>query len=87
MAAGALHASGAEFAPAVTGIAGPDGGTPHKPVGLVWFAMASRDGAVEVLERRFPGDRDAVRRGAVATGLVLIIAAVQRAAGTPPPTR
>jgi nicotinamide-nucleotide amidase len=87
MAAGALHASGAEFALAVTGIAGPDGGTPHKPVGLVWFAMASRDGAVEVLERRFPGDRDAVRRGAVATGLVLIIAAVQRAAGTPPPTR
>jgi nicotinamide-nucleotide amidase len=87
MAAGALHASGAEFALAVTGIAGPDGGTSSKPVGLVWFALAARDGAVEVLERRFAGDREAVRRAAVATGLVLIIAAVQRAAGAPPPSR
>jgi nicotinamide-nucleotide amidase len=77
MAAGALHSSGADLALAVTGIAGPDGGTPGKPVGLVWFALAGRAVRLSALERRFPGDREAVRRGAVATGLGLIIAAAQ----------
>jgi nicotinamide-nucleotide amidase len=75
MAAGALHAGAADLALAVTGVAGPDGGTPAKPVGLVWFALATRGGAVEALERRFPGDREAVRRAAVASGLGLIISA------------
>jgi len=78
MAAGALHLSGAQLALAITGVAGPDGGTPAKPVGLVWFALAARSGAVEVLERRFDGDREAIRRDAVATGLGLIIAAAER---------
>jgi nicotinamide-nucleotide amidase len=75
MAAGALHQSEAALAVAITGIAGPDGGTAEKPVGLVWFARAQREGAPLALEERFGGDREAVRRAAVATALRLIIAA------------
>jgi nicotinamide-nucleotide amidase len=75
MAAGALHHSGAALAVAITGIAGPDGGTPEKPVGLVWFARAGRDGAPVAVEEHFTGDREAIRRAAVATALRLIIAA------------
>lgn len=79
MAAGALHASGADLALAITGIAGPDGGTPLKPVGLVWFTLALRaaGGAVrsQAEERRFGGDREAVRRWAVARALELLLAA------------
>jgi nicotinamide-nucleotide amidase len=57
---------------AVSGIAGPDGGTADKPLGTVWFAWARRDGHrldVRVREERFAGDRDAVRRAAVACAL------------------
>jgi len=75
MAAGALHHSDATLAVAVTGIAGPDGGTAEKPVGLVWFARAQRDAVSLALEERFGGDREAIRRAAVATALRLIIAA------------
>jgi nicotinamide-nucleotide amidase len=75
MAAGALHHSGAALALAITGIAGPDGGTAAKPVGLVWFACAQREAPPLALEQRFSGDREAVRRAAVATALRLIIAA------------
>lgn len=75
MAAGALHASGAELAVAITGVAGPDGGTAAKPVGLVWFALARRAGESSALEQRFGGDREAVRRAAVATALRLLLAA------------
>ncbi|MFT5051054.1 MAG: nicotinamide-nucleotide amidase, partial [Chlamydiales bacterium] len=53
MARGALQASGADATVAVTGIAGPAGGTPEKPVGLVWFATCVR-GVVASQERRFP---------------------------------
>jgi nicotinamide-nucleotide amidase len=75
MAAGVLARSGAALALAVTGVAGPDGGTAAKPVGLVWFARALRDGASLAVEEHFGGDREAVRRAAVATALRLIIAA------------
>jgi nicotinamide-nucleotide amidase len=44
----------------VTGVAGPSGGTPEKPVGLVFHALAS-DNDTEVIERRFPGDRKRIR--------------------------
>ena len=71
MALGAARATGARLSLAVTGIAGPSGGTPEKPVGLVWFASAF-DGEVASLERRFPpSDRELVRRSAARTALFL----------------
>jgi nicotinamide-nucleotide amidase len=76
MAAGAVRVSGAEVAVAVSGVAGPSGGTPDKPVGTVWFGLAVRrhDGIVlsSRLER-FPGDREAVRRGTVELALQLVL--------------
>jgi len=51
MAEGALRNSGADVAVAVTGIAGPTGGTPEKPVGLVYFGLAKKGGEVQTLER------------------------------------
>jgi nicotinamide-nucleotide amidase len=75
MAAGALHASGADMAVAITGIAGPDGGSTDKPVGLVWFALAQRAAAPVAIEQKFAGDREAIRRAAVATALRMVIAA------------
>ncbi len=80
MATGALHVSGADLAIAVTGIAGPDGGSVEKPVGLVWFSVAQRVGRLHTQEHRFAGDRAAVRRSAVATALALVAAAVAGAA-------
>ncbi len=73
MAAGALAASRADMAVAITGIAGPGGGSTGKPVGLVHFGLAMRDGAVRHLERRY-GDlgRAGIRRAAVADALSLL---------------
>ncbi len=77
MAKGALEASRAEVAVSVTGIAGPDGGTAAKPVGLVHFACARRGGTIVTREERF-GDigRDAVRLASVRVGLDLLEAAL-----------
>jgi nicotinamide-nucleotide amidase len=69
MAQGALAHSRADWSVAITGIAGPSGGTPEKPVGTVCFAWAQRDGGCEALTRRFIGDRAAVREQAVALAL------------------
>ena len=68
MASGALAHSAADAALAVTGIAGPDGGSEEKPVGTVWFAWDVA-GMVESECVVFAGDRDAVRRQAVAFAL------------------
>jgi nicotinamide-nucleotide amidase len=68
MAQGATVASGAQWAVAVTGIAGPAGGSPDKPVGTVWFAWAGPQG-VEALHRWLEGDRAAVRAASVAIAL------------------
>jgi nicotinamide-nucleotide amidase len=68
MARGALRRSGAGVAVAVTGIAGPDGGVPGKPVGTVWLAWAVRRGTrihVTAEREHFRGDREAVRRKTV----------------------
>ena len=72
MAAGALALSGADYAVAVSGIAGPDGGSDEKPVGTVWFAWAIRtdgDMIVETKLHQIPGDRHAVRSRTVIVGL------------------
>lgn len=69
MAEGALARSRAQVAVAITGIAGPTGGTPDKPVGTVWFAWSRSGQATRAQRRRFEGDRDAVRRQAVAVAL------------------
>lgn len=72
MAEGAIAHSRADIAVSITGIAGPDGGSAEKPVGLVHFATARRDGRTLVEKRVFPGDRDAIRLAAVACALKLI---------------
>ncbi len=72
MAEGALRRSPASLAVAVTGIAGPGGGGPGKPVGLVWFGLARRDGGVRTSSEVFAGDRAAVRRGTVLRALALL---------------
>lgn len=69
MAEGAVRASRADVAVAITGIAGPDGGTPAKPVGMVCFAWAGRDGPVTAATHHFPGNREAVRRASVVLAL------------------
>lgn len=69
MAAGALAHSGAGVAVAVTGIAGPTGGTPTKPVGLVWIAWTHRGGDPQCRRFQFRGDRAAVRRQSVEVAL------------------
>ena len=69
MAIGARLASSAEIAVAITGIAGPDGGTADKPVGTVWLAWAGPGPVLVAEQRRFEGDRDAIRRQSVAAAL------------------
>lgn len=68
MVRGAIAASGARFGVAVSGVAGPDGGSPEKPVGTVWIAWADET-ALSVQCCQFDGDREAVRRQTVVTAL------------------
>ena len=69
MVSGALANSGASVAVAVTGIAGPGGGTADKPVGTVWIAWKRRGGYPQAEVFHFEGDREAVRRQTVAAAL------------------
>jgi nicotinamide-nucleotide amidase len=71
MVVGAAARLGLTHGVAVTGIAGPDGATPYKPVGLAWFAVFA-DGDVHAEARMFAGDRDTVRLRATATALDLL---------------
>jgi nicotinamide-nucleotide amidase len=76
MAAGALERTGASIAVAVTGIAGPGGAVPGKPVGTVWFCWAQRHGArvrLRAERKRFRGDREAVRRSTVRWALARLL--------------
>jgi nicotinamide-nucleotide amidase len=77
MAAGALQHLGGDLSVAVSGIAGPDGGTPGKPAGTVWFAWGRRDGdaiQVDVALEHFEGNREAVRRLTVQRALQHLLA-------------
>jgi nicotinamide-nucleotide amidase len=69
MAIGALAHSRAQVALAITGIAGPSGGSADKPVGMVCFAWALKSGAVSAETRQFTGDRESVRRQSVIAAL------------------
>lgn len=69
MVSGALVHSGATIAVAVTGIAGPGGGSDDKPVGTVWIGWKRRGGYARAEVFHFEGDRDAVRRQTVAAAL------------------
>ena len=72
MAEGALRHAAAQVAVAVTGVAGPTGGTPDKPVGLVWFSFAL-PGRVLSEQMNFPGDRAAVRAATVRHALSRLV--------------
>jgi nicotinamide-nucleotide amidase len=69
MATGALQHSSAHITLAVSGIAGPRGGSPAKPVGTVWFAWATRDGQVQARLHQLSGDRSQIRAQAVQIAL------------------
>ena len=76
MASGALRASGADYAVAVTGVAGPAGGSADKPVGTVWIAVA-RAGEQYASLHRFDGDRAAVREATLVAALERLLALVE----------
>jgi nicotinamide-nucleotide amidase len=76
MATGALRAGAGTVALAVTGVAGPGGGTPDKPVGMVCFAWAGPGAALRADTRRFEGDRESVRRQSVLRALQGLIDAL-----------
>jgi nicotinamide-nucleotide amidase len=72
MAEGALRRAGVDVAVAVTGIAGPGGATPGKPVGLVHIACARREKPTRHLREVFAGDRDAVRHATIRCALAMM---------------
>lgn len=78
MAQGALAHSRADWSVAITGIAGPSGGSPEKPVGTVCFAWAQKDGGCEAQTCRFEGHRAAVREQSVRHALRGLLARLDR---------
>lgn len=74
MAEGALAVARADVSISITGIAGPGGATPGKPVGLVYLAVARRGGETKVERQQFAGDRQAVREAAAVRALELLAA-------------
>ncbi len=76
MAAGARAATGADFAVAITGIAGPSGGTPEKPVGLVFIGVAAPHGTA-TFKHHFSGSRAEIRQAATETALRHLLEAVE----------
>ena len=78
MASGALRHAPVDLAAGITGVAGPGGGSPEKPVGLVYISAAARNGVPTVTENHFKGDRDAVRAASLAVALDLLIELAQQ---------
>lgn len=81
MAEGALRNSRADWAVAITGIAGPTGGSPQKPVGTVCFAWGCRDGRIVTSTRHFPGSREVVRAQSVEHALSGLIERMDQSTG------
>lgn len=79
MVIGALNRSHAQISLSITGIAGPDGGTATKPVGMVCFAWANKDGMVQQQTYHFKGDRQTIRHLAVETALRGILSLLDNA--------
>lgn len=77
MASGALAHSRAQVAVAITGIAGPTGGSPEKPLGMVCFAWAIDTRALVAQTRQFQGDRESVRRQSVVVALQGVLELLQ----------
>jgi nicotinamide-nucleotide amidase len=80
MAQGAIARSGADVAVAISGVAGPSGGTERNPVGSVWIAVTRRQGGdseTSAVHRVFAGDRDAVRRQAAEAALADLLQCLQ----------
>lgn len=77
MAQGLLQRSTADITVAITGIAGPEGGTDEKPIGTVWLAWATRKGKMQTAHEVFLGDRTAVREQAVKLALEGLIASLR----------
>jgi nicotinamide-nucleotide amidase len=86
MARGARVRLGVDVAIATTGIAGPDGGTAAKPVGLVWFALVLEDGEIETRRLTFPGSRADIRERATIAGLSLLWRHLERSVFAASPT-
>ena len=78
MAQGGIAHSRADISLSITGIAGPGGGSAEKPVGLVWMAVATRQGVQQVKRFDFSGDRIAIRQQALLAGLELIHAGLPK---------
>ncbi|SHH23602.1 nicotinamide-nucleotide amidase [Hydrocarboniphaga daqingensis] len=81
MASGLLQRAPVDWTLSVSGIAGPSGGSPDKPVGTVWFGWAGRGLAAETECRHFDGDRQAVREAAALHALTGLLQRIDRAAG------
>lgn len=73
MAEGALNHSQAQISIALTGIAGPEGGTPTKPVGTVWIAAATFATPTQVIHHLFSGERASVREESIKSGLRILL--------------
>lgn len=80
MAEGALRHSRADLAVSITGIAGPDGGTVEKPVGLVWFGYALKGGSSGSVKHIFQGNREDIRTAAATTALKHLISVLEKEA-------
>lgn len=72
MARGTVARAPVDVAVSITGVTGPGGGTPQKPVGLVYLGIARKDGNARVERRIFPGDRTAIRNAALLLALELL---------------